>query len=424
MPLPRSVTEMSKDDFNPRRVESQAFRGFSFVQDDFALPARPVRTDKGHYVCHCAYLLFELANVLCVVRFQDKEVESYWRNIEEDGESVSECASSKFGEEMMEPPKPEKKKRPPRKRKKKNANSITPTPSTNVTPAPSEVGETASETNAPAAVASATERAAAQVPKPEESKTPPPTQTPLPTSAEEKKKDQQPKQTSPKPKPKPKQEEVWEEVSVPKKKGGRNTTSRQSLPQRAVPQNKPQRTPQAAAAVPVAARQPPKAQPAAPPVKTSLAPAPAPNPYKPTPGSWAAKIHRSGESSAAPAKSAAPQASAASRWASLDTPQQQPHRNSLQESPMEQWARGVEASRNSKPSSDWRQHSMSSIESDGPNPSGDWRRHSLARNASSSSRSGNEFGKQSWPSLGSPAASPPAKQRVQKGAWASKLAQR
>ena len=64
MPLPRSVTEMSKDDFNPRRVESQAFRGFSFVQDDFALPARPVRTDKGHYACHSAHMLFELANVL------------------------------------------------------------------------------------------------------------------------------------------------------------------------------------------------------------------------------------------------------------------------------------------------------------------------------------------------------------------------
>ena len=64
MPLPRSVTEMSKEDFNPRRVESQAFRGFSFVQDDFALPARPVRTDKGHYACHSAHMLFELANVL------------------------------------------------------------------------------------------------------------------------------------------------------------------------------------------------------------------------------------------------------------------------------------------------------------------------------------------------------------------------
>lgn len=30
------------DDFNPKRVESHAFRGFSFVQEDFELPARPV----------------------------------------------------------------------------------------------------------------------------------------------------------------------------------------------------------------------------------------------------------------------------------------------------------------------------------------------------------------------------------------------
>ena len=43
MNLPRSVTEMSKDNFKPRRCQSGAFRGFSFIQDDFVLPDRSVR---------------------------------------------------------------------------------------------------------------------------------------------------------------------------------------------------------------------------------------------------------------------------------------------------------------------------------------------------------------------------------------------
>ena len=40
MPLPRSVHQMSKEDHRPRRVQSNTFRGFSFVQDDFLLPER------------------------------------------------------------------------------------------------------------------------------------------------------------------------------------------------------------------------------------------------------------------------------------------------------------------------------------------------------------------------------------------------
>jgi hypothetical protein len=43
MALPRSVTEMSRDEFRPRRCKSDAFRGFSFIQDDFQLPDRSVR---------------------------------------------------------------------------------------------------------------------------------------------------------------------------------------------------------------------------------------------------------------------------------------------------------------------------------------------------------------------------------------------
>ena len=40
MPLPRSVHQMSKEDHRLRRIQSNTFRGFSFVQDDFLLPER------------------------------------------------------------------------------------------------------------------------------------------------------------------------------------------------------------------------------------------------------------------------------------------------------------------------------------------------------------------------------------------------
>lgn len=124
MALPRSVIEMSKDDFTPRRVESQNFRGFSFIQPGFALPERDA-----------------------------KEVEAYWNSAEEDAESASEVASSKCETETEDiaPAAAEpKKKRPPRKRKKKkgddsNATSTpnTPAPSTkaSASPPPSEAGD-------------------------------------------------------------------------------------------------------------------------------------------------------------------------------------------------------------------------------------------------------------------------------------------
>lgn len=126
MPLPRSVVDMSSERFLPRRVQSDAFRGFSFVHDDFLLPAR-----------------------------DEQEEKSYWDSVEDDGESASECASSKMGEEEQvleaEPPK---KKRPPRKRKKKKGNandetqsktaSSTPIGSAVNTPEPSISGETPS----------------------------------------------------------------------------------------------------------------------------------------------------------------------------------------------------------------------------------------------------------------------------------------
>lgn len=90
MSLPRSVREMSKADFKPTRCASTTFRGFSFVQEDFDLPDRP-----------------------------DDELEHYWNNVDADGYSLSDCASSVFDEDI--PPVSDKKKRPPRK-KKKNKN--------------------------------------------------------------------------------------------------------------------------------------------------------------------------------------------------------------------------------------------------------------------------------------------------------------
>lgn len=94
MTLPRSVKEMSKLDFLPKRCESENFRGFSFIGDSFPLPDRTT-----------------------------SEQEHYWNNVDEDGQSLSECASSVFdgdlGDIPAPEPVPEKKKRPPRKKKKK-----------------------------------------------------------------------------------------------------------------------------------------------------------------------------------------------------------------------------------------------------------------------------------------------------------------
>mmetsp|Transcript_32109 Transcript_32109/g.32491 ORF Transcript_32109/g.32491 Transcript_32109/m.32491 type:complete len:727 (-) Transcript_32109:516-2696(-) len=115
MPLPRSVKVMSNDDHQPRRVASDTFRGFSFVQEDFLLPDRDA-----------------------------EEVENYWKTAEEDGGSDSDLASSKCGrEEEVSQPSPQsvKKKRPPRKKKKKKnlsetASTVSSIP--DITPTPSD----------------------------------------------------------------------------------------------------------------------------------------------------------------------------------------------------------------------------------------------------------------------------------------------
>jgi serine/threonine protein kinase len=116
MPLPRSVIDMSMENFQPRRIESEAFRGFSFIHDDFVLPERGI-----------------------------VEEQSYWESIEEDGESLSDCASSKMEnmEGFVQSPPPSTSKRPPRKRKKKLVDqsgsvvSTTPAGTANNTPLPS-----------------------------------------------------------------------------------------------------------------------------------------------------------------------------------------------------------------------------------------------------------------------------------------------
>jgi p70 ribosomal S6 kinase len=112
MPLPRSVFDMSTSERPQRRIDSNAFRGFSFIQSDFPLPER-----------------------------NSQEVDLYWNaQAELDGESDSEVASSKgefegtaaaaTAEEQQKP-----KKRPPRKRKKKKGDAST------ESPAPSEQGD-------------------------------------------------------------------------------------------------------------------------------------------------------------------------------------------------------------------------------------------------------------------------------------------
>jgi len=95
MPLPRSVLEENKDSFVVRRIESNNFRGFSFIQEDFLLPDRDAA-----------------------------EIDTYWNSADEEGETDSDCASSKMGEEPEVPLEPSKKKRPPRKKKKNRVAAV------------------------------------------------------------------------------------------------------------------------------------------------------------------------------------------------------------------------------------------------------------------------------------------------------------
>eukprot|EP00979_Chaetoceros_neogracilis_P017816 scaffold10285_cov258-Chaetoceros_neogracile.AAC.2 len=127
MRLPRSVKEMTDDDFKPKQIKSKFFKGFSFIQHDFQLPDRTADQDAH-----------------------------YWNNPEHDGESASECASlldedydtkpTQMKPSLESTPEntetPSKKKRPPRKKKKKgqavsNAEEATsPIPTSSFQPLP------------------------------------------------------------------------------------------------------------------------------------------------------------------------------------------------------------------------------------------------------------------------------------------------
>lgn len=131
MTIPRSVKIMAEDEnFLPKQCQSEAFKGFSFIQSDFVLPDR---TDEQH--------------------------DHYWNNFEADGESLSECASSIGGDDDRNlthsthvptlestPEVNEKKKRPPRKRKNKlqakNNDAMNSSNKTACAPSPSETSET------------------------------------------------------------------------------------------------------------------------------------------------------------------------------------------------------------------------------------------------------------------------------------------
>lgn len=199
MALPRSVVAMNKDDYRSHRVASEAFRGFSFIQDDFKLPDR-----------------------------RESDVKHYWESVEGDAESESDKASSKvdFSEDALKeeiPVKP-KKKRGGRKKKKKKAGaaasvgSTTPVPSAVNTPVPSAV-------NTPAAsVASTPVQSRANSPVPLVKDIEEPTKVAIVSQSDDSPLQPQPptpepKAASPPPPPNPeKEKEAWQ-MAPSKKKG-------------------------------------------------------------------------------------------------------------------------------------------------------------------------------------------------------------
>ena len=317
MPLPRSVTEMSMENSQPRRCDADAFRGFSFVQQDWEMPTR-----------------------------QSDEVERYWTQIEEDGESVSECASSKLdlNEVPQEPVIPEKKKRPPRKRKKKNkeAATLSPVPSDSGKPVavpetstaidekeqnktvpidsmPATPAQETSDAKLPVALQNGVKNEAPAAPTPQEiaPQDPP-----------------KPKQPPPKPKT-----EVWQSVapSAAKKKDSSRTTSRQT----------PVRTPvstrsdgPALGAGPMTVNSQSVGRESTPRKQGSAQTQPG---YRPAPGSWAAKTTTSPSNLTRQTASRAqtsPAHGAQQNWRTAAQPSSQPP--------------AVPVS----PSGDWRKHRM------------------------------------------------------------------
>jgi hypothetical protein len=89
MDIPPSVIHMTLDHFQPRRCDSQHFRGFSFIQEEFILPDRNM-----------------------------EELEKYWNDIDIDGESASTIDIISEDPMITNGNNHQKKKRPPRKKNK------------------------------------------------------------------------------------------------------------------------------------------------------------------------------------------------------------------------------------------------------------------------------------------------------------------
>ena len=379
MPLPRSVKEFADSDDLPRRVNSNAFRGFSFIQDGFVLPERDAEA-LDHY---------------------------YNSQADEDGESDSEIASSKCALDTATAPKePEKKKRPPRKRKKKKKDTDTVSVASSAASLETPVTPVDSQ---PKATETAVDLGKEEEVTNDANTTPDEaisSSTPI-------------KQSPPKPvapTPKPVQEEEWQ--SVTSSSGGKNknqnrqpiaTNSRAAAMKPSTGQTrlgmnataKPYRPPQTASNQ--SWKTPTRYAHSTTPGLGLRAPMSAQRPASNAPpGSWAARIQTTTPSRTPSSVTAEPSQTPASKW-TINTPQ------------------GISPQR--------RSHNATS-----PSPSSDWRQHSSpqvkrAMNRSSNVRASPSMGAPQndaprWPSLSDfPAPSsetPKAATPGLKGAWASR----
>ncbi|KAL3916822.1 MAG: hypothetical protein SGILL_005006 [Bacillariaceae sp.] len=399
MPLPRSVHQMSKEDHKPRRVQSDTFRGFSFVQDDFSLPQRDA-----------------------------DELELYWRStVEEDGVSDSEIASSKC--ELCEfevdepPPQPEKKKRPPRKRKKKkkdtaetaSVSSSIPDLSTtssvaNLSPTPSVNGEAGDATAAAPSTPQINSKSSGDAKTIITPSVPAPSSgaaakaTPLPAQAKP--------ATSIAPRASPKTKpavETWESVGA---SAGKNRSRPGATPTPVRTNNNPQ--------TPKSSYQPPhrrdpitRATPSATarPGWTQGPKYATPPRTAPVPGSWAARLQNT---SATPSPAGTSITTPSSMNAEPPTPTTNPNAStwSTPRPPTLQRDSSTGSGAPPSPSTDWRHHTSPQVQ------------RAIKRSSLQSSTSPAE-GPPSWPSLKGP---PPGTKKLNgapatpslKGAWATR----
>ena len=351
MPLPRSVKEFADSDDLPRRVNSNAFRGFSFIQDGFVLPERDAEA-----------------------------VDHYYNSLaDEDVESDSEVASSKCGldipgDEMKPAAEPGKKKRPPRKRKKKKKDAAE--TESNVSSAPSEqqqVDTTGQQALQTPATQSESQPNPTEKSDKKENKGPTPSNvTNTPTQKEQQSTSLPPiqkEETPQKPaEPKPKvviKEEVWQSVGQSSVAGkNKNNSKRQQQPAA----NLQAQAIRTGTAVKTRPGMNAAATPYRPPQSVANQSWKSPTRYANTttpnrsgwstpaatqqrgstapPGSWAARIQTATPTGTPSSVTAEPSQTPASRWPINTTPgPPSPQRNAY----------------NATPSSDWRQHSSPQV---------------------------------------------------------------